>query len=217
MGRAWPLALLAFAPVAAACTSTTPAPPPAQTVTQTQTRTATRTVTPSVTPTAIPAGPTTAHAAPSCPWLDQQATADDVGMRLTRITVLRSGGHVVGCRFYALQDSPLHNSEHLPGPHQPAVEVSTQRYRAARDAHNAFVLLARTGSNVLRAKIAPGNTGLCFQIAFYPRDHGRDWACAFSVGATAVTVRTVVVTPALNVIEVTRRVAAAIRSGSVQR
>jgi hypothetical protein len=150
--------------------------------------------------------------APSCPWLDQQAAADRVGMRLERITVLRSDGHVVGCRFYALQNSPLHNSEHLPGPHQPAIEITTTRYANAAAAHNAFVVLARRGRSVEQAKIGAGAVGLCFQTAFYPRDHGRDWACTTSLGDTLLVVRTVVVTPALNVIEVSQRVAAAIRA-----
>lgn len=208
MDRARALALLALVPVAAGCTSVGQAPVPAPTVTRTQTRTSTTTAAPAASP--IDTGPTTAAVAPACPWLDEQATADEVGMRLARSTVLRSGGRVVGCRFYALQDSPLHTSEHLPGPHQPAVEITTQRYRAARDAHNAFVLAARHGSDVLRAEVAPGNVGLCFRTDFYARDDGRDWACTFSVERTVVTVRTVVISPALNVIEVARRVARAI-------
>lgn len=173
--------------------------------------TATRTETPVVRSTApISTGPTRAAAAPSCPWLDEQAAADRVGMRLERITVLRSSGHVVGCRFYALQNSPLHVSEHLPGPHQPAIEITTTRYPSATAAHNAFILLADKGSNEQRARLGDGDVGLCFQTAFFPRDHGRDWACTVNLGSTVLVVRTVVITPALNVIEVSRRVAAAI-------
>lgn len=189
-----------------ACTSggqtgVTTAPAPTRTVVRTET------TTPSIGPTdPVSTGPTTAAPAGACPLLPTQEAADRVGMRLERITVLRSGGRVVGCRFYALQDSPLHNSEHLPGPNQPAVEIETVRYHSADAAHNAFVLVARRGSNPQQARIG-STTGVCFQTAFYRRDQGRDWACAYNLGPTVVVVRTVVLSPALNVIEVARAVA----------
>lgn len=182
--------------------SSPPTPTPTRTVI------GTRTATPSVGPTApVRTGPTTAATAASCPLLGEQATADRVGMRLERITVLHSGGRVVGCRFYALQDSPLHASEHLPGPHQPAVEVLLTRYPSSVAAHNAFVRLADKGTTPQVEVINPGNRGVCYRTEFYPKDHGRDWACAFSLGTTAVEVRTVVVSPALNVVLVAREVA----------
>ena len=188
------------------------APPPGRTVTEMRTFTSTRTVGPSDLPTApVSTGPTISATARSCPWLDQQSAADQVGMRLARITVQRSGARIVGCRFYALQNSPLHQSEHLPGAHQPAIEITTTRYAAARAAHNAFVRVAQRGRNVQQATIGRGAIGLCFQTAFYSRDHGRDWACAVNLGSTLLEVRTVVVSPAFNVIEVARRAAAAIR------
>jgi hypothetical protein len=192
-----------------ACTSAHHAP--RGTVTNVRTVTATRTVGATERRTApVSTGPTTAATASSCPWLERQAAADRVGMRLDRVTVLRSGGHVVGCRFYALQNSPLHGSEHLPGPHQPAVEITTTRYASAGAAHNAFVRSARRGHDVQRTEIAH-NVGLCFQTAFYSHDKGRDWACAVNLGNTLLAVKTVVVSPALNVIAVSRRVAEAIR------
>jgi hypothetical protein len=167
----------------------------------------TETTAPSIGPTApVSTGPTTATRADACPLLPVQQAADAVGMRLERIMLLRSDGKVVGCRFYALQDSPLHNSEHLPGPHQPAIEIETVRYHSADAAHNAFVLIARRGSNPQQATIG-STTGVCFQAEFYARDHGQDWACAYNIGPTVVVVRTVVVSPALNVIEVARAVA----------
>ena len=198
-------ATAALALVAAACTSS--GGDPAPTVTGTRTIEGTTTSTPSIGPTApVSTGPTTAARAASCPLLPQQEAANRVGMRLARITVLHSGGKVVGCRFYALQHSPLHNSEHLPGPHQPAVEIETTRYASAIAAHNAFVLEARRGRNPQQATI--GNTvGVCFQIAFYQPDHGRDWACSFSRGATKVSVRTVVVSGSFDVVKVSRAVA----------
>lgn len=155
-------------------------------------------------------GPTTAVGASRCPYVAKQSAADRVGMRLDRITVLRSGGRIVGCRLYALQNSALHESEHLPGPHQPAIEITTTRYASAVAAHNAFVLAARKGTHPQQATVSVDNTGVCYQIPFYGKDDGRDWTCGFSVGTTAVIVKTVVVSPALNVILVARDVAAAL-------
>jgi hypothetical protein len=128
-----------------------------------------------------------------------------MGMRLGRITILRSGGHTVGCRFYALQNSPLHVSEHLPGPHQPVVEIVTRRYPTALDAHNAFVLLSRKGTNAQRVDLGR-RIGVCFETDFYAKDHGADWACAASVGPTQVVVRTVDTTGTFSTAAVTRAV-----------
>lgn len=128
-------------------------------------------------------------------------------MRLARITVLRSGGRTVGCRFYALQGGPLHQSEHLPGPNQPAVEIVSSRYSSATAAHNAFVLLAQKGTNLQQATIVGQTMGLCFQTDFYSKDKGSDWACTFSNGTTLVLVKTVVTSPALNAILVSRAIA----------
>jgi hypothetical protein len=191
-----------------ACTSSGADAPPPRTVTHTVTGTVTRSA--SVGPTGpVPAGPTTAAVAASCPLLPTQQAADRAGMRLAKITVLHSGDKVVGCRFYALQNSPLHNSEHLPGPHQPAIEITTTAYASSGAAHNAFVLDARRGSNPQQAELG-GTTGVCYQISYYRHDHGRDWACSFNLGVQKVTVKTVVVSPALNVIEVSRVVARAL-------
>jgi hypothetical protein len=188
-----------------ACTSSGDPTPTPSTRVETVIRTATDT--PSIGPTApVSTGPTTAATAASCPLLPAQEAADRVGMRLERITVLHSGGKVVGCRFYALQNSPLHNSEHLPGPNQPAIEIETVRYSSAIAAHNAFVLEARRGTNPQQARIGH-TTGVCFQIDFYKHDKGQDWACAFNLGDTKVSVRTVVVSPALNVVEAANVVA----------
>jgi hypothetical protein len=128
-------------------------------------------------------------------------------MRLARITVLKADGKLVGCRFYALQGSPLAVSEHLPGPNQPAIEITSTRYPDATSAHNAFVALAEKGRNVQQATISGDNVGLCFQTDFYPNDHGTDWACTYSVGTMLVLVKTVVTSPALNAIEIAKAVA----------
>jgi hypothetical protein len=154
----------------------------------------------------IASGPTTAATAATCPFLAQQPAADTVGMRLARITVLRSGGKTVGCRFYALQGGPLHQSEHLPGPNQPAVEIVSSRYPSATAAHNAFVVLAQNGTNLQQASIVGQTMGLCFQTDFYPQDKGTDWACTFSKDTTMVLVKTVVTT-SLNAILLARAIA----------
>lgn len=199
-------ALAAPALMLLACTSSSAGPDPTPS-TSVRTVIKTRTSTPSIGSTApVSTGPTRVRDAAACPLLPTQQAADRVGMRLARITVLHSGGRVVGCRFYALQNSPLHNSENLPGPHQPAIEIETTRYASSIAAHNAFVIEARHGTDPQRARI--GNTiGVCFQIDFYAHDKGQDWSCAFNLNKTKVSVRTVVVSPALNVEEISRAVA----------
>lgn len=164
----------------------------------------------------INTGPTTAAGASSCPLVATGFVHTTTGLRLGRITVLKSGGHIVGCRFYALEhpdaqcDATCLQGEHLPGPSQPVVEITTRRYRTAVDAHNAFVLVARKGRNAQQADLGGGNTGVCFQTAFYPADHGADWACAASKATTGLLVRTVVTSPALDAQLVTQRVLGAI-------
>jgi hypothetical protein len=130
-------------------------------------------------------------------------------MRLARSEVLVNRGRVTGCRFYALQGSVLHSSERLPGPKQPVIAVTSTRFRGALAARAALVRLARGGSNAQRASAA-GAAGICYQQRFYPPDRGRDWACAFADGATVVLVRTVVTSPALDVVRLGR----AVMSGS---
>jgi hypothetical protein len=127
-------------------------------------------------------------------------------MRLARTELVLTGGRPSGCRFFALQHSPLHRSEHLPGPHQPAIAITSTRYRSSAAARDALVRLARAGTNPQRAAIG-GHEGACFQQAFYPPDRGRDWACAFAHATTLVLVRTVVTSPALTVVEVARVIA----------
>ena len=185
---------------ATACTSSSTNRPPTDSVT-----TSTRTLTSSAASAPINTGPTTAATASSCPLIATQTVAGDVGMRLERVTVLRSGGKVVGCRIYALQNSPLHESEHLPPANQPVIEIRMTKYPSALAAHNAFVKVADAGSNPQQATIH-GTTGVCFQTAFYSKDAGADWACAWSVGTTSVLLRTVVTSPALNAILVARAI-----------
>ena len=175
----------------AACTSGSgpSSSPSASVVTSTQTTTLTGA------PTPVSSGPTTAATATACPYAGTEFVHDAMGIRLGRVTVLRSGGQVVGCRFYAQQqpgggcNAGCLAKEKLPGPNQPAVEISTQRYASSLEAHNAFVLRAGT-SDPAQTDFA-GTTGLCFQTAFDPRDKGDDYACTVNKGPTVVLVRTV--------------------------
>jgi hypothetical protein len=182
----------------ASCTSTPRQPPTTPDVTVTQTRTATRTVAPD--PRPIVAGPTTAAGARGCPLVAKQTAADNVGMRLARITVLRSGGSVIGCQFFALQGSPLATSEHLPGPKQPVISLVTSRYGSALAAHNAMVLLARAGTSGSQVRLHGGVVGVVYRTNFDPHDHGRDWVCAFARGTGLTVIKTVVTDTSVNAV-----------------
>lgn len=191
------ITVLSFALAAlAACTSS-------GTPTTYTTQTTTITHTSSADPNPIDTGPTRATSAESCPFVGKHYVHYTIGMRLGRVTVLRSGGRTVGCRFYALQNSYLHDSEHLPGPNQPVLQITTQRYHSAVAAHNAFVRLATAGRNALQVPLG-GATGVCFQTDFYPKDAGTDWACAVNNGSTAVVVHSVDTTASFNTASVTR-------------
>jgi len=190
------LATCAAVPLAA-CTSTPAHPPTTPDVTVTHTQTATRTAAPD--PHPIVAGPTTAAGARSCPLMAKQAAADNVGMRLARITVLRSGGTVIGCNFFALQGSPLATSEHLPGPKQPVISIVTSRYGTAVAAHNAMVLLARSGTSGSQVRLHDG-VGVVYRTSFDPHDRGRDWVCAFTRGAGLTVIKTVVTDTSVNAV-----------------
>jgi len=183
----------------AACTSSgsPPSPAPGSTISSTVT------VAPSSPPEPSSA-PTRAVAAEFCPLVSTDLVHQTMGMRLGRLTVLRSGGRTVGCRFYALQGA--YANEHLPGPHQPVVEIATWRYATPIAAHNAFVLAARAGRNPQQTTLGRGGTGVCYRAAFYPKDHGQDFACGASVGPVRVLVRTVDTTSTINTAAVTRAV-----------
>jgi len=194
------LALVGVLAASAACTSS--ASPPASPAPGT-TISSTVTVTPS-TPPPPAAAPTRAVTAGSCPFVDTAFVHDTMGMRLGRLSVLRSGGATVGCRFFALQGA--YANEHLPGPHQPVVEIATWRYATATAAHNAFVLAAQGGRNPQQTSLGRGGTGVCYQAPFYPQDHGQDYACGASVGTLRVLVRTVDTTSTFSTAAVTRAV-----------
>lgn len=194
-----------------ACTSGSGDPSPATTTVQTVTNTETPSSSP-VTTAPISTGPTTTTQAGACPLLAQQTAANQVGMRLERITVQHSGGKVVGCRFYALQhpndqcDASCLAKEHLPPANQPVIEIITTRYPSEIAAHNAFAIAATAGANPQQVSVGVDNTGVCYQTPFYAKDHGSDWACAFSVDATAVIVKTVA-SLSFNALAVAREIA----------
>lgn len=201
------VALLAAATLAG-CTSRsggTPYSPVTSTIVETTTAPAP--------PTApVDTGPTTAASATTCPLAGTEFVHTTLGMRLSRLTVLHSGGHVVGCRFYPLTHPTLQcpasclQGEHLPGPNQPVLEITTRRYPSSVAAHNAFVLVARKGSNPEVVELGGGVQGVCFQTAFYPKDRGTDFACATSKGTTTLLVRSVDTTGADSIRAVTAAV-----------
>lgn len=156
-------------------------------------------------------GPTTFATARSCPFLDEQSAADDLGMRLDAIEVLSIEGKTIGCRFYPLGhpnaqcDTTCLQNEHLPPPSQPAIEITSNQYPTEIDAERALVLLAKAGTNANQHSLH-GSAGACFQTDFYPKDRGTDWSCAYTNQATLVQVKTVADGPALgSVITMTNR------------
>jgi len=189
-----------------ACTSSSS---PSPDVTRTRTVTSTHGPTP---PVPVRSGPTTSAREADCPLLAEHVASHQSGMRLARVTVQRSGGHVVGCRFYPIPGptaacpASCYQGEHLPPADQPAIEIDSQRYTTAVGAHNAFVLIASKGTAPQQVQVAKGNTGVCYQTHFWSKDHGRDIACAFSTGTTAVVVKTVVVHSSLDVVELAKDV-----------
>jgi len=125
-------------------------------------------------------------------------------MRLGRITRLTGAG-VSGCRFYALQGSPLHASEHLPGPKQPVLEIIARSYPSELSAHNAVATDARSGHSAQRASFGKIE-GACFQTNFYPKDHGQDWACAANKQRTEVVIHSVDTTGTFSTASILRSV-----------
>jgi len=121
-----------------------------------------------------------------------QTAADTTGMRLARVQVLRQGGTTIGCRFYALQGSPLATSEHLPGPNQPVVEITSSTFANTIAAHNALARLADAGTDPAQYTISDGIVGVAFRIRFDPSDGAKDWAVAFNKDSTLVVIKTAI-------------------------
>jgi hypothetical protein len=180
----------------AACTAGGNTPAASRTVTETRVAT----TTPPPHPVPLNTGPTISAKADRCPLLDTQRAAGDVGMRLARITVQRSGGAVVGCDFFALQNSPLATSERLPGPNQPVISLRIEHYVDATAAHNAMVLRAQAGTDAGTTQLPGGVVGVIYRARFDPQDAGGDWACAFARGAVLTVVQTAVPDTSLNAV-----------------
>ena len=149
-------------------------------------------VSPTVSQSAGPegVGPIREVKAKSCPLATTDFVRNTMGMRLGRVTRLHGNG-ISGCRFYALQGSSLHASEHLPGPDQPVLEILTRRFGLPYEARKAMLFLAQAGKNGQHVPIGKAGGGVCFQTSFYPKDHGTDWACAAIKGRTEVVVHSV--------------------------
>ncbi len=137
----------------------------------------------------VDVGPTTS-ADGDCPLLDTAAAASDVGVRMGRVAVLSSSGKPVGCRFFASQDPPFKQSEHLPGPNQPVLQIVSFRYSDSTTAHNAMVKLAEAGTNAHQDNLDSTAEGISYQVRFDPADGNQDWAYAFRKDVTVVVVTT---------------------------
>ena len=180
-----------------ACSAAPPAPAPSTDVTRTRTVVVSA---PPPDPVPLRSGPTTANDATTCPLLATQTAAGDVGMRLARIQVLHAGGAVTGCRFYALQGSPLATSEHLPGPSQPVIAIEVIPYGSAVAAHNAMVQRARAGTAATQVSLPTGQAGVVYRTSFDPADRTGDWACAVARGTVLTVVTTAVSDTSLNAV-----------------
>ncbi len=187
-GVKWTVALLGLAFVLAGC-SASARPLPAVT------STTTTTLAPSAPATAaINPGPTTS-AAGTCPYIAAPAVADALGIRLGTQSVQTAGAAAVGCQFFATTDPAFVASEHLPGPNQPVLQISSSRYPSTTAAHNAMVAIGTSSANapgsVHSATVAGGIVGVAYQTTFDPSAGNQDWAFVFSTGSTVVTVLTV--------------------------
>lgn len=140
----------------------------------------------------VPTGPLDARplsrADGLCPFLTESAAVTAVGMRMDRQAIISRGGKAVGCDFYA--DQAWAQSEHLPGPNQPVLEILSTRYASATIAYNAMVLASRAGTSAHQANLGNGQIGVSYRTQFDPADGGTDWAYVFSVGTLLITVLT---------------------------
>jgi fructose-1,6-bisphosphatase len=131
-------------------------------------------------------------------------------MRLARVEVLSRGSTSVGCRFYAVQGIALTQSEHLPGPNQPALEIVSTPYANETAARNAAVAIATAGTNQQVVTLTGGVAADLFQAAFDPVDGTSDWQVVFNKGATLVTIKTAVADNSLDAVNVANSIVAAV-------
>jgi hypothetical protein len=152
----------------------------------------------------------TATTAASCALVSTDSAADSIGMRLARVEVLTRGTTSAGCRFYALQGTALSQSEHLPGPNQPALEIVSTAYANETTARNAAVAIATAGTNQQVVTLTGGVAADLFQAAFDPTDGSNDWQLVFNKGATLVTIKTAVTDSSLDAVDVANSIVAAV-------
>jgi hypothetical protein len=197
-GLAWAVSALTVTLALAACTggSSTATPTQTTTITEANAPASSASSTPASSgpatkpPSVTPTGPTgtapTTSAAAACPLIPEAQAADLLGQRLARVATQTAGGRTVGCQFFDVQGTALAASEHLSGPNQPALQISSAGYATAVMAHNAMVLTAEKGANAHAS-----GTGIAYRTTFDPVDGAnRDWAFAFTVGTTLVVVLT---------------------------
>lgn len=95
-------------------------------------------------------------------------------------TTLLTRDRPVGCRFYF----------YAP-PYEAIADIVPRRLPSARAAHDAMVLTARTGRELVpEPHFAPGLSGICYRTRFFRPDGDRDWAFVFSKGRLLVVVHT---------------------------
>lgn len=184
----------ALALLPAACTSSTsaaPSTPPDTTVTRTVVATRTPPVTvkalPQRTAAPLPPGRSTPRRSVEkrCPYIasshsDSPVSVEDIeGDRIYR-TVVLTDHTPVGCRFHF----------YAP-PFEAIADIVPTTYRTATDAHNALVLTARTGTELITEhNFVPGLDGILFRTKFFGPDGARDWAFGFAKGRVLVIVHT---------------------------
>jgi hypothetical protein len=161
---------------------------PATTVQVTTTHTVS-TPAPASATAAIDPGPVTS-ASGNCPIIDEPTAADALGIRMGAQSVQSAGSTVVGCEFFPTTDPAFVASEHLPGPNQPVLQITSSRYPTPGAAHNAMVAIGTAGGSAHSAGITGGITGISYQTTFDPSDGAQDWAFVFATGSTVVTVLT---------------------------
>lgn len=198
-----------------ACTATSgPAPAATGGVVTTRTVTGTRTVaapapsfrpTPATSVAPLPPGapPAAGERERACPYLastpqqdPRRNVADIEGDHVYRTTVL-TRDRPVGCRFYFYS-----------GAFEAVAEIAPRRFATAKDAYNAMVLTARTGTDQQGVPaVVRGVPGVLYRTRFFGPDGRRDWACAVAVGRTMVSVRTQRTDTSLNALLIARAVA----------
>ena len=180
----------------AACTAGTPpaARTPLGTVVVTQTHTV-----PAV-PKVVPTGPVDVGVVIQtdglCPYLTEATAVTNVGMRMARQSILSRAGKPIGCDFYA--DPAWAASEHLPGPNQPVLTISSSHYADSTSAYNAMVLISRAGTEAHQSDLPDGQVGISYRTRFDPADGAQDWAYVFARQNIVVTVLTAQTAAELN-------------------